>query len=326
MPDNAWTCVVAEDEALLRRELLDQLQRAWPGLRVVAECDDGASALEAIAQHRPQVAFLDIRMPGLSGLEVASAAAEASPCTRIVFVTAYDQYAIDAFERGAIDYLLKPISPERLAATVERLQARGGSDAVALAALIERIGPLRPREDAAPPLTWITASAGRETRLVVGWLSNRRKRVRIDHGGLDTHFGRRRRLGDHDSAQHHDPEQRGVRRHRPEQAGGLAAAICLPAAAARPAARRRVTPLHHAHTENAARLNPVNAEPAGPSESPPSRRRHSATAPLPSRPPRRERVDPRSAGPVLPGSCAVRRKRARRPALTPAACRGRRPR
>jgi len=167
MPDNAWTCVVAEDEALLRRELLDQLQRAWPGLRVVAECDDGASALEAIAQHRPQVAFLDIRMPGLSGLEVASAAAEASPGTRIVFVTAYDQYAIDAFERGAIDYLLKPISPGRLEATVRRLQARGGSDAVALAALIERIGPLRPREDAAPPLTWITASAGRETRLVL---------------------------------------------------------------------------------------------------------------------------------------------------------------
>ncbi|GGK10867.1 LytR/AlgR family response regulator transcription factor [Luteimonas terricola] len=167
MSDIAWTCVVAEDEALLRRSLLDQLHRAWPELRVVAECDDGASALEAIAEHRPQVAFLDIRMPGLSGLEVASAAAEASPGTRVVFVTAYDQYAIDAFERGAIDYLLKPISAERLAATVQRLQARGGSDAVALAALLERLGPLRPREDAPPPLTWITASAGRETRLVL---------------------------------------------------------------------------------------------------------------------------------------------------------------
>jgi len=167
MSDIAWTCVVAEDEALLRRSLLEQLQRAWPALRVVAECDDGASALEAIAEHRPEVAFLDIRMPGLSGLEVAAAAAEASPGTRIVFVTAYDQYAVDAFERGAIDYLLKPISAERLDATVQRLQARGGSDAVALAALLERIGPLRPREDAPPPLTWITASAGRETRLVL---------------------------------------------------------------------------------------------------------------------------------------------------------------
>ena len=167
MSDTAWTCVVAEDEALLRRSLLDQLQRAWPGLRVLAECDDGASALEAIAEHQPQVAFLDIRMPGLSGLEVASAAAEASPGTRIVFVTAYDQYAIDAFERGAIDYLLKPISPGRLAATVERLQARGGSDAAVLASLLERLGPLRPRGDAPPPLTWITASAGRETRLIL---------------------------------------------------------------------------------------------------------------------------------------------------------------
>ena len=167
MSEAAWTCVVAEDEALLRRSLLEQLQRAWPGLRVVAECEDGASALEEIAAQRPDVAFLDIRMPGLGGLEVAAAAAEASPGTRIVFVTAYDQYAIDAFERGAIDYLLKPIAPERLDATVQRLQARGGSDAVALAALLERIGPPRPRADAPPPLTWITASAGRETRLVL---------------------------------------------------------------------------------------------------------------------------------------------------------------
>ena len=167
MSEPSWTCVVAEDEALLRRSLLDQLQRAWPTLRVVAECDNGADALESIAEHRPDVAFLDIRMPGLSGLEVAAAAAEASPDTRIVFVTAYDQYAIDAFERGAIDYLLKPISPARLDATVQRLQARGGSDAVALAALIERLGSTRPREDAPPPLTWITASAGRETRLLL---------------------------------------------------------------------------------------------------------------------------------------------------------------
>lgn len=167
MSDIAWTCVVAEDEALLRRSLLDQLQRTWPALRVVAECEDGASALEAIAEHRPEVAFLDIRMPGLSGLEVAAAAAEASPGTRIVFVTAYDQYAVDAFERGAIDYLLKPIAPERLDATVQRLQARGGSDAVALARLLERIGPPPARADAPPPLTWLTASAGRETRLVL---------------------------------------------------------------------------------------------------------------------------------------------------------------
>ncbi|GAB1406896.1 LytTR family DNA-binding domain-containing protein [Thermomonas brevis] len=162
------TCVVAEDEALLRRALVADLQRAWPGLRVVAECEDGASALEALAEHTPDVAFLDIRMPGLTGLEVAAAAAQASPHTRIVFVTAYDQYAIDAFERGAIDYLLKPVKPERLDTTVARLQAREGiAEAASLASLLDRLGAL-PRPAGAPePLTWLTASAGRETRLVL---------------------------------------------------------------------------------------------------------------------------------------------------------------
>src|SRR6185312_1485905 len=114
--------VIAEDEALLRDALRRLLQAAWPELDVIADCDNGADALDAIATQQPDVAFLDIRMPGLSGLEVAAAAAEASPATQVVFTTAYDQYAIDAFERGAIDYLLKPIAVERLAATVERLK------------------------------------------------------------------------------------------------------------------------------------------------------------------------------------------------------------
>jgi len=168
-PERSWTAIVAEDEALLRDALVAQLAEAWPGLQLLAACDDGASALEAIAEHQPDVAFLDIRMPGLTGLEVAAAAAEASPRTHIVFTTAYDQYAIDAFEHGAIDYLLKPIAPERLAATVQRLQARGDADADAMAALVERLGPAlaRRRDDAREPLTWLTASAGRETRLVL---------------------------------------------------------------------------------------------------------------------------------------------------------------
>ena len=109
---------------------------AWPELEIVAECEDGASALEAIAEHQPDVAFLDIRMPGLTGLEVAAAAAQASPRTQIVFVTAYDQYAIDAFERGAVDYLLKPISrraPGRDGAARCR-RASASADAEALAA------------------------------------------------------------------------------------------------------------------------------------------------------------------------------------------------
>jgi len=162
--------VVAEDEALLRQALLAALGEAWPQLEIAAECEDGASALEAIAEHRPDVAFLDIRMPGLTGLEVAAASAEVSPATQIVFVTAYDQYAIDAFERGAIDYLLKPIAADRLAATVQRVQARaaaGSADSAALSALIRQLGARAPEARAEPPLSWITASTGRETRLIL---------------------------------------------------------------------------------------------------------------------------------------------------------------
>jgi len=169
MADVVANCIVAEDEALLREALVAALKHAWPTLRVVAECEDGADALEALAEHRPDVAFLDIRMPGLSGLEVAQAAAEASPRTQIVFVTAYDQYAIDAFERGAIDYLLKPLSPDRLAATVRRVQSRlGDGRDEALSALLARLGTALPRTAAAPePLTWLTAGVGRETRLIL---------------------------------------------------------------------------------------------------------------------------------------------------------------
>ncbi|WP_133499151.1 LytR/AlgR family response regulator transcription factor [Cognatilysobacter terrigena] len=169
MADTSPTCIVAEDETLLRDAIVSQLRSAWPALQIVAECEDGASALEAIAEHKPDVAFLDIRMPGLTGLEVAAASAEASPQTQIVFVTAYDQHAIAAFERGAIDYLLKPVSAERLDATVQRLQARmGESRDEALAALLARLGPVLPREaGAVEPLTWLTASAGRETRLIL---------------------------------------------------------------------------------------------------------------------------------------------------------------
>ncbi len=165
----ATTCIVAEDEALLRQALVAELHRAWPELQVVAECDDGASAVEALAEHQPEVAFLDIRMPGLTGLEVAAAAAEASPRTRIVFVTAYDQYAVAAFERGAIDYLLKPVQPDRLDATVARLQAvrNAPPDAAALAALLSQLGALQTPAAPSDPLTWVTASAGRETRLIL---------------------------------------------------------------------------------------------------------------------------------------------------------------
>jgi DNA-binding LytR/AlgR family response regulator len=160
---------VAEDEKLLATALQRELAQAWPELDVVAVCEDGGEALEAIAAHRPDVAFLDIRMPGLTGMEVAAAAADASPNTLVVFVTAYDQYAVDAFERGAVDYLLKPVVADRLAQTVTRLRSRLAE----AERHSRRTGDLardligRFDEPADEPLTWITAGAGKATRLIL---------------------------------------------------------------------------------------------------------------------------------------------------------------
>ena len=170
MANGAVKCVIAEDEALLRDSLVQLLGQVWPELEIVAACEDGGSALEAIAAHRPQLALLDIRMPGLSGLEVASALLEAGVKTEVVFVTAYDQYAIDAFERGAVDYLLKPVSRERLAGTVGRVRerlARGGQDMRQLQALLQQLQGVAPPQPKSPPLVWLTASRGQETRLIL---------------------------------------------------------------------------------------------------------------------------------------------------------------
>ena len=158
--------IVAEDEALLREELVARVREAWPELEIAAVCEDGASAMEAIATHRPDVAFLDIRMPGLTGLEVAAAIPEISPQTQVVFVTAYNQYAIEAFDRGAVDYLLKPIEPARLATTVARVKARK-ADAGALAELVASLRGAMPAENREPALAWVTASVGKETRLIL---------------------------------------------------------------------------------------------------------------------------------------------------------------
>jgi DNA-binding LytR/AlgR family response regulator len=164
-------CIVAEDEALLRDSLVAMLREAAPELEIVAECEDGGAALEALDEHQPDVAFLDIRMPGLTGLEVAAAAADVSPGTQVVFVTAYDQYAVDAFERGAVDYLLKPVARDRLAATLQRLQARaaqGLPDAAQVATLLRQLAQGLPKAPSSePPLGWITASVGKETRLIM---------------------------------------------------------------------------------------------------------------------------------------------------------------
>jgi DNA-binding LytR/AlgR family response regulator len=168
------SCVIAEDEALFREALVATLNETWPTLTILAACEDGAEALEIISDQQPDIAFLDIRMPGLTGLEVARAMAQCAPQTQIVFVTAYDQYAISAFEQGAIDYLQKPISRERVQRTVARLQARlqantpiQKTEATDLATIVAQLQlSLTPVRTAAP-MVWITASAGRETRLIM---------------------------------------------------------------------------------------------------------------------------------------------------------------
>ncbi len=149
--------IIADDEDLPRAELRRMLAVAWPELVVAAECEHGPAAVEAIEEHRPDVAFLDIRMPGQSGLDVARAA---SGRCHVVFTTAYDSHAVEAFEAGALDYLLKPIDAQRLAQAVARLRERlfAKNAAPELEALVERLR-LKPGQ-AAQKLRWISASVG----------------------------------------------------------------------------------------------------------------------------------------------------------------------
>ena len=156
----APAAVIAEDEPVLRAQLQDMLGAAWPGLNIVAAVEDGVRAMQALDRHHPDVLFLDIQMPGLTGLEVARRASERC---HVVFVTAYDQYAVAAFEQGALDYLMKPLSLERLASACERVRQRLSSAPADLRRLLDtlaRIGPARPH------LRWINASVGTDVKLI----------------------------------------------------------------------------------------------------------------------------------------------------------------
>jgi DNA-binding LytR/AlgR family response regulator len=158
---NAPAALIAEDEPLLRAELRDALGSAWPELRICAEAADGDAAIRALQRYRPDILFLDIRMPGASGLEVAHVASGRS---HVVFITAYDEFAVAAFEQGAVDYVMKPFSSERLAIAVARLKQRLNQPPADLA---EVIRSLLQRLDQGPErLRWITASRGRELHLV----------------------------------------------------------------------------------------------------------------------------------------------------------------
>lgn len=156
------TALIAEDEAPQREKLCALLREVWPQIEIVAECSDGLSALEAITARKPAVAFLDIRMPGLTGLEVARAAARS---THVIFTTAYDQYAVRAFEAGALDYLLKPIKRERLEQCVTRLRERMRSAPAEIDSLVEALQSQLAACPSTGGIRWITGTVGNVTKM-----------------------------------------------------------------------------------------------------------------------------------------------------------------
>ena len=175
------TALIADDEPLLRKSLARMLAAAWPELEIVAQARNGREAVELFEAKQPQVCFLDVHMPGLSGVEAARYLAGR---TQLVFVTAFDQYALQAFEHGALDYLVKPVEAARLEATVARLQERLRQSVAAgdTEALVEQLAA-RLRRDAVAPLAWLRASVGSTLRLIpvdaVDYLRSDEKYTRI---------------------------------------------------------------------------------------------------------------------------------------------------
>jgi DNA-binding LytR/AlgR family response regulator len=155
------TAILAEDEPILRAQLEHKLAKLWPELEIVASVEDGAAALEALEDRPADFMFLDIQMPEMTGLEVARHVGQRS---HVVFVTAYDQYAIQAFETGAVDYVLKPVTDERFAMTLERLKAKVATAPQDLGALLSQLAQqMAPRRER---LQWIKATVGQQLRLI----------------------------------------------------------------------------------------------------------------------------------------------------------------
>jgi DNA-binding LytR/AlgR family response regulator len=161
--------LIADDEPLLRDSLALSLNRAWPELQIVAQARNGREALELFEEHQPEIVFMDVHMPGLNGIEAAKGIARRA---QLVFVTAFEQYAVQAFDQGAIDYLVKPVDERRLVDTVQRLKARFENAGAALpsgealdAVLNELSGHLR-RQRSEPWLQWIKASVGASLKLI----------------------------------------------------------------------------------------------------------------------------------------------------------------
>ncbi|MEP7101279.1 MAG: LytTR family DNA-binding domain-containing protein [Burkholderiales bacterium] len=163
------TALIADDEPHLAAYLRTQLAALWPALEIVQVARNGVEAAAAIAAHQPELAFLDIKMPGLSGLEVAQGI---EGTTRVVFVTAFDEFAVQAFEQEAIDYVLKPVNAQRLAKTIERVQralaapAESAGDDARLATVLQRLRPAGASAATPPRLRYVRASQGELTHQI----------------------------------------------------------------------------------------------------------------------------------------------------------------
>ena len=154
--------MIAEDEPLMRERLQTMLGAAWPEAQIVLVAENGNDAWDGFLEHEPEVVFLDIRMPGLSGLEVAERIGKAA---HVVFVTAYDQYAVDAFDAGAVDYLLKPVQAERLGRTVARLREKRTAPPADLQHLLQHLKAALPGPGP-ERLKWIKANVGKQIRVI----------------------------------------------------------------------------------------------------------------------------------------------------------------
>jgi DNA-binding LytR/AlgR family response regulator len=165
MTQDRATALIADDEPMLRETMVRMLQEAWPELIVVAQARNGREAIELFDVHKPAVCFLDVQMPGVSGLEAARHIGRGA---HLVFVTAYEQYAVEAFECGVLDYLVKPVRPARLQETVARLRERldGGKSPTNTAALVEQLLEKLRLPPGPAPLRWVRASIGDTLRMI----------------------------------------------------------------------------------------------------------------------------------------------------------------
>ncbi len=155
------TAIIAEDEPVLRAQLKDLLHEVWPELAIVAAAEDGFQAMRALEEYRPDVLFLDIQMPGPTGVELAR---QANGRCHVVFVTAYDQYAVAAFEEGAVDYVMKPLTAARLATACSRIKERLSAAPAHMHSVLDALA--KRAAHAGPYLRWINASLGTDVKLI----------------------------------------------------------------------------------------------------------------------------------------------------------------